>query len=321
MAQRQAFLQFCQDINVPPVPLTQINLGRYIAFLSRRLCFSSVRQYLNAVRLMHLNAGHKNPLQDNWYVASILKGVKRVKGDKSIQKLPITLDILSMIACKLDMSSSFDRVFWTTCIVGFYSFFRKSNLLVQNIGSFDPNRHLCASDVEFQSDGAVLTVRWSKVIQFRERTLRIPLPRLKHSLFCPSKALLGLCLSCPTGDSPAPLFRYLDNGLPVVLTQAKFVSKLRQSLSELGFPADRYSGHSFRRGGAQFALQCGLPVELIKLQGDWNSNAYERYLQPSFNLRRKVASTMGSHTSGFLVSNSGQWHKYNKLTSPCLIIV
>ena len=246
-------------------------------------------------------------------MASILKGVKRVKGDKSIQKLPITLDILSMIACKLDMSSSFDRIFWTTCVVGFYSIFWKSNLLVQSIGSFDPNRHLCASDVEFQSDGAVLTVRWSKVIQFRERTLRIPLSRLKHPLFCPSKALLGLCLSCPTGNSLAPLVRYIDNGLPVVLTQAKFVSKLRQSLSELGFPADRYTGHSLRRGGgggggAQFALQCGLPVELLKLQADWNSYAYERYLQPYFNLRRKVASTMGSHTSGFLVSNSGQGH-------------
>ena len=126
------------------------------------------------------------------------------------------------------------------------------------------------------------------------------MPKIKNSLFCPSTALLGLCLTCPSQEGPAPLFRYIENGTPVALTQAKFVSKLRQSLADLGFPADQYSGHSFRRGGAQFALQCGLPVELIKLQGDWNSNAHERYLQPSFGLRRKVASTLGSHTSGFL---------------------
>ena len=300
VAQRQSFLQFCQKINIPPVPLSQEDLGRYIAYLSRRLTFSSVRQYLNAVRLLHLNAGHKNPLENNWYVASILKGVKRVKGSKSVQKLPTTLDILKMLVCKLDMSISFDRVFWTACIVAFYSFFRKSNLLVQSIGSFDPGRNLCTSDVEFQREGAVLTVRWSKVIKFRERTLRIPLPKLKNPLFCPSTALLGLCLTCPSVEGPAPLFRYIENGTPVPLTQAKFVCKLRQSLTDLGFPADQYSGHSFCRGGAQFALQCGLPVELIKLQGDWNSNAYERYLQPSFALRQKVASTMGSHTSGFL---------------------
>ena len=300
VAQRHAFLHFCQEINISPVPLSQGNLGRYIAYLSRRLTFSSVRQYLNAVRLMHLNAGHMNPLENNWYVTSILQGVKRVKGNKSVQKLPITLDILRRLVCKLDMSISFDRVFWTACIVAFFSFFRKSNLLIQSTGSFDPGRSLCTSDVEFQSEGVVLTVRWSKVIQFRERTLRIPLPKINNSLFCPSKALLGLCLTCSSQEGPSPLFRYVENGTPVALTQAKFVSKLRQSLADLGFPADQYSGHSFRRGGAQFALQCGLPVELIKLQGDWNSNVYERYLQPSFGLRQKVASTLGTHTSVFL---------------------
>ena len=55
------------------MPISQIDLGRYITFLSRRLSFSSVRQYLNIVRLMHLENGHTNPLTNNWYVASILK--------------------------------------------------------------------------------------------------------------------------------------------------------------------------------------------------------------------------------------------------------
>ena len=148
----------------------------------------------------------------------------------------------------------------------------------------------------------MLTVRWSKVNQFRERILRIPLPKINNSLFCPSTALLGLCLTCPSQEGPSSLFLYVEIGSPVALTQAKFVSKLCQSLADLGFPADQYSGHSFRRWGAQFALQCGLLMELIKLQGDWNSNAYKRYLQPSFGLRRKVASTLGTHTSDFLES-------------------
>ena len=77
---------------------------------------------------MHLEAGHKNPLEQNWYVASVLIGVKRVKGNRSVQKLPITLDILKAIASQLDMSIPFKRVFWAACLVAFYSFFRKSNL-------------------------------------------------------------------------------------------------------------------------------------------------------------------------------------------------
>ena len=93
------------------VPLSQTDLGRYIAYLSRRLCFSSVRQYLNVVRLVHLETGLKNPLEDNWYVTSILNGVRRVKGDTSKQKLPITLDILKGIFIKLNLTQSFDRAF------------------------------------------------------------------------------------------------------------------------------------------------------------------------------------------------------------------
>ena len=91
---------------------------------------SSVKQYLNAVRLVHLKAGFENPLEKNWYVSSILKGVQRLKGDASVQKLPITFDILKKIFLLLDLHSSFDRTFWAACLVGFLSFFRKSNLLI-----------------------------------------------------------------------------------------------------------------------------------------------------------------------------------------------
>ena len=125
LTQLSAYLQFCAQMNICTIPLSQENLGRYIAFLSRRLCFSSVRQYLNAVRLVHLEAGMQNPLEKNWYVSSILKGVRRLKGDASIQKLPITLDILKKIFLNLDLHSSFDRTFWAACLVGFFSFFRK----------------------------------------------------------------------------------------------------------------------------------------------------------------------------------------------------
>ena len=293
MAQRMAYFQFCTKVKVSPLPISQTNLGRYIAYLSRRLSFSSVRQYLNVVRLLHLEAGLANPLEKNWYVQSILKGVKRVKGNTVNQKLPITLDILIGIFTKLNLTESFDRCFWSACLVAFFSFFRKSNLLVQSLAVFDPAKHLCATDAQFNPKGVVLTVRWSKVIQFRERILLIPLPHIPKSPFCPSTSLLTLLLDCPAPGSPTPLFRYRQGKNIVVLTQDVFTIKLRECLQELGYQAREFSGHSFRHGGASFGLQCGLPPDLIKLQGDWSSNAYERYLQPSFNLRQEVAYKLG----------------------------
>ena len=293
-AQRSAFLRFCVEMKISPVPLSQENLGRYIAFLSRRLCFNSVKQYLNIVRLMHLEAGFQNPLKKNWYVESILKGVRRIKGDSSVRKLPITLDILRQIFLTLNLNDPFDRTFWAACLVGFFSFFRKSNLLVTSHVLFDPNLNLCAHDLNLTLEGAVLTVRWSKVIQFKERVLHIPLPKIPDSPLCPSTALLRLTLENPSCPQPTPLFRYSWLGASVPLTQGQFTNKLQSCLNLVGRDASKFSGHSFRRGGAMWALQCGLPVDLIKVQGDWRSNACERYLEPSFELRKHVARTMGS---------------------------
>lgn len=76
-----AYSEFCNKLNISLVPISQQDLGRYITFLSRKLSLNSVRQYLNIVRLLHLEVGLKNPLENNWYVSSILKGVKRVKED------------------------------------------------------------------------------------------------------------------------------------------------------------------------------------------------------------------------------------------------
>ena len=299
-AQLSAYLDFCGKLNIRPAPISQQDLGRYIAFLSHRLSFKSIRQYLNIVRLINLDSGFKNPLDQNWYVSSILKGVRRIKGDATHQKLPITLEILKEIFMKLNLNTSFDRSFWTACLEAFFSFFRKSNLLVQSHILFNPSQHLCASDVKFTPEGAVLTVRWSKVIQFKERVLHIPLPRIPKSPFCPSTALLLLSLKTPMCPNPVPLVRYSSHeATNVPLTQKCFTDKLRSCLAQAGYEASSYSGHLFRHAGASYALQCGLPVELIKLQGDWKSNAYERYLEPFFNLRKKLAATMGKSVQTF----------------------
>ncbi|CAC5393969.1 unnamed protein product [Mytilus coruscus] len=55
-----------------------------------------------------------------------------------------------------------------------------------------------------------------------------------------------------------------------------------------GINSSQYSGHSFRRGGASFALECGLPGEVIQAHGDWRSDAYKAYLDPSLSYRHQV---------------------------------
>ncbi|XP_070173454.1 inositol 1,4,5-trisphosphate-gated calcium channel ITPR3-like [Littorina saxatilis] len=49
-----------------------------------------------------------------------------------------------------------------------------------------------------------------------------------------------------------------------------FNKKLRLTTAVAG---GNFSSHSFRRGGAAWALSCGVPGEIVKVMGDWKSNA------------------------------------------------
>ena len=235
--------------------------------------------------LIHLEAGLPNALTNNWYFTSIMKGLKRHKGDSTKQKLPISVDILWGILSVLDLNQPFDISFWAACLVGFFTFFRKSNFLIPAPGKFDLDKHLCRSDVVLHSSGAVIGVRWSKTIQFKERVLHVPLPGIENSPFCPTGALLLALSHLPYANCPTPLFCYPSPDGPRPLTHDTFVTNLCQCLSKLGLNPALYSGHSLRRGGASFAMQCGVPSEWIKLQGDWASDAYQRYLSPAFSLK------------------------------------
>ena len=176
-------------------------------------------------------------------MSSILKGLRRVKGDSCTQNLPITLELLRSIFLHINLHASLDRAFWAACHVGFFSFFRKSNLLIQSPESFDPSKYLCAHDVEFTPEGVILSVRWSKFIQYRERILHIPLPKIKNSPFCPCTSLLGLSSECPAAGTPVPLFRFLaPDGSLQVLSQSIFIRKLKSCLSAIDVPEVTVSG-------------------------------------------------------------------------------
>ena len=164
-------------------------------------------------------------------------------------------------------------------VIGSYSFFRKSNLVPK---SADPSKTLLRKDIIVRPWGLVICVTWSKTIQFKERQLLILIVRLSsnHPL-CPVQAYKRhLCLFPAPTSSPA--FLHFRGDLATPITHSAFTTKLRKALSIAGLKASSYSGHSFRRGGATFAFHCGVPVELISLQGDWSSDAMLLYIAQPF---------------------------------------
>jgi hypothetical protein len=276
-SQLRSFLNFCIEFDCIPVPASQETLICYVAHLARRLLPSSIPNYLNVVRLLHLEAGLKNPLADNFEIGLIKRGINRQKGVPPKQKQPISVEILMKIQGYLDFSSPADIAFWAVCCIGFFGFLRKSTLLPVN-SEISLNKVLTRDDVcKLDIESFCLNVRFSKVIQFGEKVHCIPFYCCDVVELCPVRAVLSHFGASPLGGG-RPLFNYLLNGREVSLTASGFVVRLRKVLGVLGYSSSEYSAHSFRRGGASYAFSLGVSPLQIKLRGDWASDAYERYI-------------------------------------------
>ncbi len=271
----QRYLSFCNSIGVPPVPASSVTLAQYAVFLARSLKPQSVQQYLNVIRLLHLENKLPNPLQDNWFLKSTLTGIARLRSSPTVRKSPITPHILLKIHKLLDSSNTFDSMFWAAAVLMFCGLLRKSNLFPDVSLKFDPSKQFIRGDLVFKSDGSlVVFVKYSKTDQFKKSPYQIHFPPSTHPI-SPVKAISQAFSVCPLPNS-APAFVCDPVGIPVTGTQ--FVSKLKSCLVEAGIDPHTYSSHSFRRGGATWALQCGIPGEIVQQMGNWRSDCYKIYL-------------------------------------------
>ncbi len=167
-------MEFCSRFRFAPIPASSDNLARYAAFLAERLCFASIQQYLNVVRLLHLENNLPNPLSNNWRLQSVLMGIKRVKGNSVTHKEPITPAFLLSIRRQLDLSIVFHAAFWAVALLLFFGLLRRSNVLCTSVTQFQPSRHLRRKDFVVYDWGIAVTIRWSKTIQCHEKVLYIP---------------------------------------------------------------------------------------------------------------------------------------------------
>lgn len=275
-SQASCYLKFCFNFGLQPIPATQETLVTYCSYLARTLSASSIPAYMNVVRLLHIEAGFPNPLEKNWEVTSIQKGISRLKGKPPHQKSPITVSILLSLFSTLDESSA-DSAFWCACLVAFYGFLRKSTLLPTN-DKLKLGRFIARDDIVNLTLGSFsIRIKQSKTIQLGQRILLLPYVTSPDHRLCPVRALLrhlGMSkLACQR-----PLFNFVRHNSEVSFTHSLFISRLKVGLLKTGHQASDISCHSFRRGGATLAFSLGMTTADIKRRGDWASNAYERYL-------------------------------------------
>jgi hypothetical protein len=262
----KVYLDFCQKMSIKPVPVTERIVALYASYLARTLKPASIRQYLNIIRILHLESGIEHPFKDSWLVKSTLKGIEREKGCFVVRKAPMTPRLLLQIKTKLNLTVSEDAIFWAACLLMFFGLLRKSNLFAEG-QSFDETKQLTRDCFAYDSQKNCLTVsvKWSKNNQCKERVQLISLPTLSPHPLCPVTAITSAFQKQGLRGPKALAFP---------LTSQVFSVRLK---SVLGGRPD-VTSHSFRRGGATWALENGVPGEIIKALGDWKSTAYLSYL-------------------------------------------
>ena len=249
--------------------------------------------HLNSVRQIHLHHGLACDFLNSFSLALTKKGLKRIMGTKSRQKHSITVNLLWCMRTVLDLSIPTQAALWCLFLVAFFSFLRKSSLTTSSGRAFNPSKHLTLNDIKFSRNGAVLRIHWSKTLQHREGILLIPLPIIPNSDLCPVTAVHHYFQLVPA-DANSPFFCVPQGPILQPITFSLFSSFLKETISAIVLDATNFSLNSFGWGGATHAYQSGVPDHLIKLHGDWRSDAYKLYLSLPLATCTRVADVMAA---------------------------
>lgn len=296
-----SYLRFCDNFHFRSFPLDANIVSHYVAYLAyvgRQ--FGTIQNHISSLKHFHQLYGFALGWEQNYVFKLIIRGAKRFLGMQLNRKQAITPFMLHRMALFFDLSLPLHAAMWALFLVAFFSFLRKSNLVVDSLRSISSPKVVRRGQLIFKEHTAYLRIFETKTIQFAQRSLSIPLPVIPGSKLCPVTAL-ETHLELNQVPASAPLFSVRDSSSASCqpITYSQFSRFLARSIQAIGADPSAFSPHSFRRGGATFAFDCGLPAEFIKLQGDWHSDAYLVYLEMTDNQKRAAVDAMAQNLQGF----------------------
>ena len=276
------YTKFCDLIQIAPVPATTTTICRYAAFLARTKCLSTIKQYLNVIRIINAEFSLPNPL-GGWELKTVLGGIKRHKGEARNQKSPLLPEHLSLLFKSLDLDNLEHLQLWCISLTAFFGLLRVSNVTSKSQTS--PGLCILRNDIIFKTQGCVLLVRKSKTNQYQAKPHEVVLPYVPNSILCPVTALARYLSRTQAIPATSPISMGLNGSRHIALTQGNFRKRLTSALKDIGLPSELYNTHSLRRGGATWLLSTGVPLAMVKSIGDWASDAVFAYFKPNTDLK------------------------------------
>jgi hypothetical protein len=263
-------------------PISPETVALWMAHSSTKLVYSTIRVYLHGIASAHVELGAASPL-DSKLVWRMFKAIKRLQGARAgKQKLPITTELLHDLEGKQQLGTLAGLSKRAAMWLGTCGLLRSGEFATRPRGTTTLLRkHLVFLDARMQplADPA----SWSSAA-----CMRVHLATSKTDPF-----RQGVDVLVSNGHAIAAMVQYLharglvDDDQPLLvgddcrkaLSVNELVQHTRATLLAAGIAdADKYAGHSFRRGGATSLHFAGAPDSLIRIMGRWRSFAFARYV-------------------------------------------
>ena len=291
------FLLFCVKFSKPVCPTTSDTLMAFARLEAATISYGAIKNIFGSIKFLHHAMNERFP-EDDWQVDSTLKAIKREISGVALQTLPISPEILTRIFLFADTSTPKGIAEWSCFLTSFFCMLRKSSAVPTSLEKFNPVTGLSRLKVSFPEgkDVCMILFTHSKTNQFGNDKMVVPLIKNPVAALCPVTHLKDLFsrFQLP-GNLPA--FSYIERGKVKCVTYAGFTKELRRLLDAAGYVARKYSGHSFRRGGASYLYSLGADSLLIQACGDWSSDCYTRYIHLSLHQRLQAQEKMAYKTN------------------------
>ena len=273
--QVKKYLEFCAMFEgiLTPFPCDAQQVCLYIAYMKRSLKYVSITNYLSGLNNF-LKENRQRPIDyDDYDVQCCIKGVRRVLGDATKQAAPLLPSQISAMLAMLTESPG-HVCFRAALLTSFRALLRKAHV-TQSPAT------LRRRDFKFYDWGMLINVTKSKTIQYAERSLEIPVARIKVQELC---AVYWVERHFREREARMDQEAFwLPNNNP--LTYSIYQKTLKYACGEIGLEARLFSSHSMRRGGATFLYMSGASISEIKTRGDWSSDCVYKYLSAPLKVR------------------------------------
>ena len=285
LTQLTACEKFCDRYLLEYFPCDNHQLCRFGQHLSSTLeSPESAMNYMSGVRTCLALLGLQIPEANDKQIKMFTTGLKRTMPHAVKQVEPVTPQLLVRLSKVVNFKDQVKLVSWTGLLLGFYLFLHKSNLVPDTMDTFDGEHQFRRSDINLlgPDKAMMIEIRWSKTIQFKQKILRLPVLPATNKAVCPVFWVHYMVHKIPVlPDQPA--LAIVSANKVQALSANQLIYRFRKWLILIGADPMQYSLHSLHRGGATFAYQADIEADMIKLLGDWASDAYKRYIDVSMD--------------------------------------